>query len=343
MKEKNISKINFVKKIFIKCCRILGYEIIDQSNFSIPTQGKSINENLNIPGVKSITMPLGEVPISRKVDALTVIFRSCSTVNMLSQNKKRLFDHEKSEYTLRSLNSIVAGLNYAKEYFSKIEFNLIIIDHNSTVDVLNKMKIKLSNLNFDANIISLDTNEFKNKIKKINAQKDKVTDRQISNMSNIYKSLLTAKNSAKDLIYFVEDDYIHHKEAIKEMIFAYERISSMLKNELILCPVDYPYLYSKSESTYIFLGSTRHWRKINETLVTFLTSKKIINNYWEKFKSMCEFEHYPFESPLHNIYEKEYCLSPIPSLAMHCTNINSEYGISPNFDWKKIWDENKDH
>ena len=41
------------------------------------------------------------------------------------------------------------------------------------------------------------------------------------------------------------------------------------------------------------------------------------------------------------IYEKEYCLSPIPSLAMHATNINTIYGVPPNFDWKKVWDENK--
>ena len=38
---------------------------------------------------------------------------------------------------------------------------------------------------------------------------------------------------------------------------------------------------------------------------------------------------------------KEICLSPIPSLSMHCTNINTTYGIPPNFDWKKIWEENE--
>ena len=46
------------------------------------------------------------------------------------------------------------------------------------------------------------------------------------------------------------------------------------------------------------------------------------------------------EKKLHYIYENEYCLSPIPSLAMHSTYINSAYGIPPNFEWKKIWDEN---
>ena len=47
------------------------------------------------------------------------------------------------------------------------------------------------------------------------------------------------------------------------------------------------------------------------------------------------------DKKLHQIYEKEYCFSPIPSLAMHSTNINSVYGIPPNINWKKLWDENK--
>ena len=49
----------------------------------------------------------------------------------------------------------------------------------------------------------------------------------------------------------------------------------------------------------------------------------------------------PFEKNLHEIYEKEICLSPIPSLSVHCANINSVYGISPNINLRKLWDENE--
>ena len=72
---------------------------------------------------------------------------------------------------------------------------------------------------------------------------------------------------------------------------------------------------------------------------SFLTSNKMIAKYFENLTSMCKFEHYPFEKPLHKIYSKEYWFSPIPSLAMHCTNINSIYGLPPNFNIRKIWDE----
>jgi len=127
MKEiKSTVKTSFFKKIFIKICRILGYEIIDQSSFYVPTQKKSLNENLNIQGKKSITLPLGETKISRKVKALTIIYRSCTNINMLTQNKKRLFDKEKSEYTFRSLNSIIKSLNCSIKTFPKISFDIVV-------------------------------------------------------------------------------------------------------------------------------------------------------------------------------------------------------------------------
>ena len=344
MKKQNSQiRTNFFKKIFIKICRIFGYEIIDQSNFYVPTQEKKLDENLNIQGKKSITLPLGETRISRKVTALTVIFRSCTSVNMLTQNKKRLFDENKSEYTFRSLNSIIKSLNQAKTALPKIEFDIIVIDHNSEKNDIEQMKKQLDKSNLKNSIISLNVNEFANNIKSINAKNEKVTENQISNMSNIHKSLLVAKDQCNDLVYFVEDDYLHQLDSIYEMIFTYERISSQMNRELFICPTDYPYLYTKADTTNIFLGSSKHWRKVEETLCTFLTSKIILQKYWKKFISMCQFEHYPFEQPLHDIYKSEYCLSPIPSLALHCTNINSVFGLSPNMNWKKIWEENKNY
>ena len=344
MKEQfNSVKTSFFKKIFIKICRIFGYEIIDQSNFYVPTQKKTLDKNLNIQGKKSITLPLGETKVTRKVSALTVIFRSCTEVNMLTQNKKRLFEQNKSEYTFRSLNSIIKSLNYARKFFPKIEFNIVVIDHGSKKNNFEQLKKQLTNSDLKNSIISLNVNDFEKNIRSVNAKKEIVTKNQISNMSNIHKSLLVAKNQCSDLIYFTEDDYLHQKDSISEMIFTYERISSQINKELFLCPADYPYLYTKIDSTVIFLGSKKHWRKVDETLCTFLTSKTIIDKYWSELISMCEFEHYPFETPLHKIYELEYCFSPIPSIAIHFTNINSIFGLSPNVDWEEIWDENANY
>ena len=56
----------FLKRIFIKICRLIGFEIIDQSNFSSPTLQKNLNETLSIPGKKSITIPLGQINIKNR-------------------------------------------------------------------------------------------------------------------------------------------------------------------------------------------------------------------------------------------------------------------------------------
>jgi len=341
--QNRITKTKLLKKIFIKFCRILGYELIDQSNFYVPTQNKKLNDNLSIQGNKSITLPMGETKITRKVKSLTVIFRSCTNVNMLTQNKVRLFNKNKSEYTFRSLNSIIKSLNYAKSLLPNILFNIIVIDHDSKKEDLEIIRKQLVNSNFNNSTITLNVNEFSEGIKKTNAKNEKVTQNQISNMCNIHKSLIIAKNQCNDLIYFVEDDYLHKIDAISEMVFTYERLASQLNKEIILCPSDYPFLYSKADLTKIFLGSNNHWRKVDETLCTFLTSKTIVDKYWTKLIRMCEFEHYPFEKPLHDIYNLEYCLSPMPSLALHCTNVNSVFGLSPNMDWEKIWNDNEDY
>ena len=335
---KNSNKPSLFKKIFIKLTRKLGYEIIDQNNYEIVSSNKKISENLSSLGLKSINLPLGEIKITRKVKALDIIIRTCATVKMLTQNKSRLFEREKIEYTIRTIKSL---LNSAKDpMLEKLNINFIVIDHNSSSEHLIEIDNVFKKFDKKYNLINLNVSKFTNNIEKINQRGEVVTNNQMSNMANIHQSLLEAKK-CEDLIYFVEDDYLHKRDSLTEMVFTYERVASQTNNEIILCPSDYPYLYTKPEITQNFLGQNYHWRKINETLCTFLTSKKIIEKHWKKYVSMCEKEHAPFEKPLHEIYESELCISPIPSLAIHFTNINSIYGLSPNVDWKKIWDENE--
>ena len=341
MKELKIKKKNnFFKKILIQLNRFFGYETIDQSNYLVESLDKYGYENLSEVGKYSITLPLGKYDIKRKVKSLHIILRSCASVKMLSQSKERIYNKEKHEYSIRTLVSLVKSLNNSKDIFNKIRLKLTIIDHNSEEKIIKEYKEILSNQFFYSEIVKLEFEKLKKNINDINQENKNVTEKQKSNMSNIRQSLTLAKES-EDLIYFVEDDYIHSKNAIEEMIFTYEKLSTILNNELFLCPIDYPYLYNQPTKTNILIGNKFHWRRIDQTLCTFLTSNKIINKYYDSLVSMCELEHYPFEKPLHVIYKKEYCFSPIPSLAVHFTNINSTYGISPNINLEKLWNENE--
>ena len=319
---------NFVKKIFVKVCRVLGYEIIDQNNFEIPTLEKNAIENISIAGKKSISIPLGQIDITRKVKSLNIYFRSCSKVNLWNQNKERIFEADKDEYALRSLYSILKSINYSKKNFNEINIKLSIIDDNSSEKFIQNMKKLLLKFDIDNEIISLQNNEI-------------VQDIKDSNFASIKKCFMLAKENSKDLIYFVEDDYIHDEICILEMIGTYERIATQLNKEILLCPTDYPYLYANCDPTYIFLGNKKHWRKTEQSLGTFLINKTNLNIYWENLLQFASGKDNPAELALHKIYEKEPCFSPIPSLAIHCANINSIYGISPNINWQEIWDKNE--
>jgi len=328
-------KNNLFKKIFIKICRILGFEIIDQSNFHSPTLGKNLNDTLSTQGKKSITIPMGQINIKKKVRSLKIIVRACTSELIMDQNKRRIFDCEKNEYTFRTLRSLVKAVNKAKEKFENINFELIVTDTNSPNSDLDIIREILKKSEIKNKVISLNLNEFKNRIK------NGYSKAKFSNMANFYNSLLIAKNEEADLIYFVEDDYLHSIDSMVEMIFSYEKFYSLFSQEVILLPSDYPYLYTKDENTRVYLGEKNHWRLVSESLVTFMTSKTLIDKHFSELEIMGLEWTDPWEKPLHKIYNSYPCLSPIPSLAVHCANINSIFGVSPFINLKKLWNDNE--
>ncbi len=326
-------KKNIIKKIFIKLSKLLGYEIIDQNEFYSPTLEKKIDENLsNIE--KSIVLPLGEVKLTRKVKSLLIVFRTNTSVEIWDQSRKRLFEHPKIEYVLRSLFSLIKSIKYLKAKYSNIEVKLKIVDDNSNQVNLDKIKEILNKTNLDFEIINHNSNDHKSVIK---TQKNNET---FANLSSLLKSFEIGKKDGKDLVFFVEDDYLHFEPALEEMVSSYERISSQTNKELFLCPSDYPFLYMNNEKTNLLIGSKRHWRTINKALCTFLTSHQFINKYWNNFYNNCLDRHDPFEKYLNELFLKEICISPVKSLSVHYANINSSYGLSPFINYKSLWEEN---
>ncbi|MDB2311502.1 glycosyltransferase family 2 protein [Candidatus Pelagibacter bacterium] len=327
-------KKSIIKKLFIKLSKVLGYEIIDQNDFSSPTLEKQLNEDLSIINEKSIILPLGEVKITKKVSSVLIIFRTNTDVEIWDQNKRRLFEQPKIEYSLKALNSLIRSVNFSKKKYPNIKFKTMIVDDKSKKENLNKLKKLINGSGLDISIIPLNHEKYKDTIKQ---QKN---DQTFSNLASLLQSFELGKEYCEDLVFFVEDDYIHFEPMMEEMIASYERIASQVNEDIFMCPTDYPYLYMNNEKTNILIGNKRHWRTINQTLCTFMTTKSLLNEYWENFYNTCLDRHEPFEKYLNAIYKKEFCISPIKSLSLHLTNVNSSYGLSPFIDYKKLWDEN---
>ena len=323
-----------MKKILIKLIKALGYEIIDQNNFNSPTLNKELHEDLSSFNDQSIVLPLGEVKITRKIESLLIVFRTNTSIEIWDQNKKRLFEQPKLEYSLRALNSLIKSIKYLRQKLPEINIKLVIIDDHSKDENLNKIK-KILEQEKDSEVISLDHNKYQEVIKK---QKTKET---FSNLASLLNSFEIGKNQGKDLVFFVEDDYLHFETMLEEMVLSFQRISSQLKKDIFMCPSDYPYLYMNNEKTNILIGNRRHWRTVDKTLCTFLTSKKLIDQYWNNFEKTCEDRYDPFEKYLNDIYKQEICISPIKSLSLHLTNVNSSYGLAPFINYKKLWEENR--
>jgi hypothetical protein len=327
-------KKSIIKKLFIKLSKILGYEIIDQNDFSSPTLQKELNEDLSIINQKSIVLPLGEVKITKKVNSVLIIFRTNTDVEIWDQNKKRLFEEPKIQYSLRALKSLIKSVNFSKTKYPNIKFKTIIVDDKSNEKNLNKLKKLIDESDLDISITSLNHDKYKDIIKQ---QKNNQT---FSNLASLLQSFELGKEYGEDLVFFVEDDYLHFEPMMEEMIASYERIASQVNKDIFMCPADYPYLYMNNEKTNILIGNKRHWRTINQTLCTFLTTKSILDKYWDNFYNTCLDRNDPFEKHLNEIYTKEFCISPLKSLSLHLTNVNSSYGLSPFIDYKKLWEEN---
>ena len=322
-----------MKKFFIKICKFFGFEIIDQNEFSSPTLNKELNEDLSILNKKSIILPLGEVKITRKVKSILIVIRVNTEIEVWDQNKRRLFEKPKIEYSIRSIKSLINSINFCQSKYLDLKIKTIILDDSSKIENLDKIKEIIKDVNGE--IISLDTKKFEAKIKK---QK---TQQTFSNLASLFQCFKVGKEIGEDLIFFIEDDYLHFETMLEEMITTYERVSSQVGKDIFMCPADYPYLYMNNEKTNILIGNKRHWRTITKTLCTFLTSKKLLDLYWENFTKNCEDRHDPFEKYINEIYKKEFCISPLKSLSVHLTNVNSSYGLSPFINYKNLWDQNK--
>ena len=132
-----------MKKLFIKICKLLGFEILDQNNFYSPTLEKSLNEELSIINETSIILPLGQVKITKKVNSVLIIFRTNTDIEVWDQNKRRLFEKPKIEYSLRSLNSLISSINFSRTKYPNIEFKIMIVDDKSKEENLTKLKLSL--------------------------------------------------------------------------------------------------------------------------------------------------------------------------------------------------------
>lgn len=157
------------------------------------------------------------------------------------------------------------------------------------------------------------------------------------NSKSDYKSWVQACEYAKnldidenDLIYYIENDYIHlhgWPYKVKELYETYEEINyvSLYDHVDKYNQEMYPNLQNN-----LFITPTHHWKITPSTTGTFIHSKKILNQDFDVWINKGLGDHHKFIWLAQN--RGRNVLTPIPSLSTHC---EVEW-LAPTINWNKI-------
>lgn len=132
-----------------------------------------------------------------------------------------------------------------------------------------------------------------------------------------------------DLIYFLENDYLHLKSWPDKVYSLYKKYGQALSYVTLYDHNDkYTYSMYQNLKSQIIVTDDHHWRTVPSTTATFIVSvKTFLEDYdvWMKGQE----DHATF---LKLGQKNRVLVSPIPALSTHCQN---NY-LSPTIDWSQI-------
>jgi hypothetical protein len=139
---------------------------------------------------------------------------------------------------------------------------------------------------------------------------------------------------AKDLIYILENDYLHVDNWVDKVLDIFQSFEGL----------NYVSLYDASDKysapmyddlvSKIFVTNTCHWRTTPSTCGSYVVPKHI---FLEDYKDHTTIEGDHGKWLWLNENKGRFVITPIPSLSTHCM----DFLMSPIIDWKKINDNTK--
>jgi hypothetical protein len=255
---------------------------------------------------------------------LEIILRTHDKTNVHTY-EERFCGFDKKTLILGCLSSLVNSANKEKNH--KINFK--ILDDHSSDDFKEEVQ-KIMNL-------SIWPHEF-------------IELKEKGYNYSALKQFEYCRDSDADLVYSVEDDYLHYESAISELIENHILFTELSGKNVVLYPFDFPddYRPVPAGPCLVVYGTKRHWRSGAWTTNTFLLKPEILQEYWHLFEKLAT-EYNPdysdgTENHVHEgntickIWTSEHTIrmSPLPSLALH---MQFERQKDPYIDWKYWWNE----
>jgi hypothetical protein len=132
-----------------------------------------------------------------------------------------------------------------------------------------------------------------------------------------------------DLIYFLENDYLHVDNWVDKILELYSTFSNL----------DYISLYDHNDKYFpehvnelisiIYVTNTHHWRTITSTCGSFIITRNLFEQDFDVWINAIG-DHPTFMYL--NEYKNRSLLTPIPGLSTHCM----ETLMSPTINWEEI-------
>ena len=262
---------------------------------------------------------------------LNVILRTCDVKSLQSD---RIV--VKAECVTTCLNSLVKSLRA-----SKLDYKIHIIDDMSS----HQTKTAISNICPEASVEYL-----------MERDEEGLNVKQKSRYSVQVAYEYIHKLPDNELVYIVEDDYLHYEDSISKMVEAWNYFSEFLRgigtehvgifpqdlNRLCLYPQN-QFFQTYVQPCIMLAGPDRYYRTTWYTHESFMCSTSLIKKYKDIFDSLLTIGSVDGQwegSTITNVWNKPEVkmLMPLGTLAVHMGNAE-DISFYCN-DWKELWDKN---
>lgn len=256
---------------------------------------------------------------------IDIILRTHDGADVVRDWRARYFPGTKQALILGCLRSLVSSIRHVDPTHN---VTLTVLDDNSSYDTVEQIKTIITAV--PHKFIALQEQGYNN---------------------SAFQQWVLCRDSTADLVYSVEDDYLHCTSAIQEMIDTYAICSNNLPGKtVVLYPFDNPEEYHPPKDfSYIIHGSNRHWRSGVYTTNVLMSTPQLFKDNWNLFETLAlkfngdhlkpKVEHYEAANTIWKIwneYGTAIRFNPIPSIALHMQFSDQ---VDPFINYQQWWNE----
>jgi hypothetical protein len=268
-----------------------------------------------------------------KANKVDVVLRTCARTGVFNQKiVPRIVSEDRLTLIRTCIKSLIVSINNSDK-----EITLTVFDDHSEPADLEKIKSILAECKVPTQVFTTQVPGFNN---------------------SALEQFKYGRDHGRELVYFVEDDYLHDPQAIDLLVNAYNHFRNLSGfSEVAISPWDQPQEYdvAHAQACKIFHFHNRYWRTTISTSNTVLWPLSAVKGGWHLFETLAlQYGNVAGVEEINTIGQllnntvhhrgPVCCFSPIPSVALHIHHLGQgspKYIDTQMFDWQKCWDKKK--